>query len=278
MCRLYGFSATDATRLDCSLVTAQNALQVQSDRDQRGQRNADGWGVVRWSGDDPDVIRSADPAFADPDFADQAASRRSNITLAHIRAATVGDVTLDNVHPFTHGPWAFAHNGTLTAHREIAPLLGLELHDDPKGTTDSELIFQWMLGRMPEFGLNPQAQADHPDRIAALLEDVIVDLVRWSIAIPGVAPPRLNFLLSDGSNMAASRWGNSLHWTMRTGFPDCAVCGTSHCPSTDESYRAIVIASEPITEEIWTEVQEGTVLSVGPGIELRTRDLLTKAA
>jgi glutamine amidotransferase len=185
---------------------------------------------------------------------------------------------LDNVHPFTHGPWAFAHNGTLTAYREIAPLLMLELHDDPWGTTDSELIFQWILGRMPGFGLDPDAPTDDPERIAALLESAIVDLVRWSIAIPGVEPPKLNFLLSDGSNMAASRWGNSLYWTIRTGFPDCAVCGTAHCPSADESYRAIVIASEPITEEVWTEVQEGTVLSVGPGIELRTRDLLTRAA
>lgn len=278
MCRLYGFTATDATRLDCSLVSAQNALQVQSDRDSRGRRNADGWGVVRWAGDVPEVIRSTDPAFADPEFADQAASRRSKVALAHIRAATVGDVTIDNVHPFTHGPWAFAHNGTLSAYEDIAPLLMLDAHHDPWGSTDSELIFQWILGRMPEFGLDPDASTDDPERIAALLESAVVNLVRWSIAIPGVAPPKLNFLLSDGSNMAASRWGNSLYWTMRSGFPDCAVCGTAHCPSADESYRAIVIASEPITEEVWTEVQEGTVLSVGKGIELRTRDLLSRAA
>ena len=277
MCRLYGFSATDATRLDCSLVSAQNALQVQSDRDKRGRRNADGWGVVRWAENTPEIIRSTDPAFADPAFADQAASRRSKVTLAHVRAATVGDVRIDNVHPFSHGPWAFAHNGTLTAIDEIAPLLMLESHDDPWGSTDSELIFQWILGRMPEFGLDPDAPTDDPERIAALLEAAVIDLVRWSIAIPGVGSPKLNFLLSDGSNMAASRWGNSLHWTIRTGFPDCAVCGTSHCPSADESYRAIVIASEPITEEVWTEVQEGTVLSVGPAIELKTRDLLTRA-
>ena len=31
MCRLYGFLATQPTRLECSLVTAQNALENQSD-------------------------------------------------------------------------------------------------------------------------------------------------------------------------------------------------------------------------------------------------------
>ena len=45
MCRLYGFLATESTRLECSLVEAHNALQLQSDRDGRGVRNADGWGI-----------------------------------------------------------------------------------------------------------------------------------------------------------------------------------------------------------------------------------------
>jgi hypothetical protein len=48
MCRMYGFLATEPTRLDRSLVLAQNALQTQSDRDQRGIRNADGSGIAHW--------------------------------------------------------------------------------------------------------------------------------------------------------------------------------------------------------------------------------------
>jgi len=277
MCRLYGFSATDSTRLDCSLVAAQNALQVQSDRDGRGRRNADGWGITRWTGPEPEVVKSTEPAFADRTFVEEAEATRSRVVLAHIRAATVGDVDLDNVHPFSHGPWAFAHNGTLTAHADLSPIM-VPLHDEPRGSTDSELIFQWLLARMPEFGLDPDAPSPDPDRLAALLEQVVLDLVRWSIAIPGVEPPKLNLLLSDGVNLAASRWGNSLYWTVRTGVRDCAVCGTDHCPEADDSYRAVVIASEPITDEPWIEVQEGTVLAVGSHAELLTRDLLTRAA
>ena len=70
MCRLYGFLATEPTRLDCSLVHAQNALQVQSDRDPRGVRNADGWGIAHWTGTMPLVIKSTAPAFADGRFAE----------------------------------------------------------------------------------------------------------------------------------------------------------------------------------------------------------------
>jgi glutamine amidotransferase len=35
--------------------------------------------------------------------------------LAHLRRATVGRVALENTHPFCHGSWVFAHNGTLPA-------------------------------------------------------------------------------------------------------------------------------------------------------------------
>ena len=146
MCRLYGFSATEATRLDCSLVLARNALQVQSDRDQRGKRNADGWGIARWTGSHPDVVRSTSPAFADGAFAEEAEATRARVALAHIRAATVGDVMAENVHPFKYGPWAFAHNGTLTAHARLAPILEDQAHGRPRGSTDSELIFHWLLG------------------------------------------------------------------------------------------------------------------------------------
>jgi len=79
MCRVYGFSATASTRLDCSLVTAQNALQIQSDRDRRGRRNADGWGLARWAETSPEIVRSTRPAFADPAFPQEAEATRSRV-------------------------------------------------------------------------------------------------------------------------------------------------------------------------------------------------------
>ncbi len=90
--------------------------------------------------------------------------------------------------------------------------------------------------------------------------------------------PKLNFLISDSLNLAASRWGNTLYWTHRRAVPDCAVWGLSHCDDVDERYRAIAIASEPITDEHWMEVQEGSVLSVDRSATLVTRDLLAPAA
>lgn len=150
-----------STRLECSLVEAHNALQVQSDRDSRGVRNADGWGIAHCEGLRPVVIKSTDPAFADCRF--------------------------------------------------------------PEAATK-------------------------------------------------------DFLLSDGRHMVASRWGHTLFWTFRRGITDCAVCGTPHCPAADETYRAVVIASEPITDdEDWTELPEGSVLGVAPNAHTMKRDLLAAA-
>jgi len=278
MCRLYGFSATHPTRLECSLVEAQNALQVQSDRDGRGRRNADGWGIARWPSHEAEVVRSTQSAFADAGFAETAATTRSHMTLAHVRAATVGDVKPDNVHPFRNGPWAFAHNGTLTDHAALAPEMLNGAYREPAGTTDSELIFQWLLGRMPGYGLNPEQPAGDVNQLAELLKQGVLDLVRASLAHSESPPARLNFLLSDGVNLVASRWGNSLYWTERHGVRDCSVCGTDHCPEGGGSYRAIVIASEPITSERWTEVEEGSVLAVDGKAKLTVSDLFPMAA
>ena len=46
MCRLYGFRANEPTRLECSLVRAQNALMAQSMGDREGLTHGHGWGVA----------------------------------------------------------------------------------------------------------------------------------------------------------------------------------------------------------------------------------------
>ncbi len=274
MCRLYGFLATEPTRLECSLVEAQNALQVQSDRDLRGVRNADGWGIAEWHDARPRIKKSTDPAFADAHFASIASAISSDAVIAHVRAATVGSVTMENTHPFAHGPWAFAHNGTIETFQHVATHLDIGPYGPAGGETDSELAFLWILNRMKEHGLSPDEPATVLSSIVDLLADSVLELVRISLAAGAGSKPTLNFLLSDGKHLVATRWGNTLYWTHRRGITDCAVCGTSHCPKAEPDYRAVVIASEPITSEAWSEVPEGSVIGVDAAARTMTRNLL----
>ena len=278
MCRLYGFRATEPTRVECSLVEAQNALLLQSDRDLRGVRNGDGWGLASWRAGVPDVERRARAAYSDLSFAGSAATTASRTIVSHVRKATVGGTKLENTHPFRHGPWVFAHNGTVTEFDRIAPALDTGAFGPPAGDTDSELVFRWLLNRMGEFGLDPDAPATSVDGIVGLISAAVLDIGREARNVRATRPPKLNLLLSDGVNMVASRWGNSLSWTFRKGIRDCAVCGLSHCPDAGDEYRAIVIASEPITDERWQEVQEGSVVAVDADVNLTTWDLLVRAA
>lgn len=277
MCRMYGFIATDSTRLDCSLVNAQNALQVQSDIDSRGVRNPDGWGIAHWGTSGIEVVQSTDPAFADKRFANAAYSITSDAVIAHVRAATVGRVAPENTHPFRYGAWAFAHNGTISGFEHVRTHMDIGPFGPPQGATDSELAFRWLLNRMADYDLDPGRPAQSIEPILDLVGDAVLELVRVSLSIGTVGPPKLNFILSDGDHMVASRWGNTLYWTFRRGVRDCAVCGTSHCPSADAGYRAVAIASEPVTAEDWVEIPEATLLGVGPDARTTPRDLLAPA-
>ena len=165
MCRLYGFRASAETKVECTLVYAQNALLFQSRSDLRGKSHPDGWGIGFYLGTMPQLEHRAAAAYQDVQFSRAAERVYSRTVVAHIRMATMGSVALENTHPFSYGPWIFAHNGTLTAFATLQDRLvsetGPRLQAFRKGSTDSEQIFFWLLSRLERNGiaLRPPAPA-----------------------------------------------------------------------------------------------------------------------
>ncbi len=45
MCRIYGFRSNEPTKVECTLVHAQNALLAQSRSDHVGKSHPHGWGI-----------------------------------------------------------------------------------------------------------------------------------------------------------------------------------------------------------------------------------------
>jgi glutamine amidotransferase len=276
MCRLYGFRANEPTKVECTLVHAQNALLLQSRADMLGRSHSDGWGIAYYHEEHPEVQRRATPAFEDLYFSETAERIFTQTVVAHVRQATVGAPALVNCHPFSHGVWAFAHNGTVRGFDHLRDEIIAETHADLRncrqGTTDSEHAFYWLLSRMAEAGIALTACC----RDVAALGDVLAAAVdelakRCRMAEPDV-PAKLNFLLTDGRALAASRWNNSLYWVERHGVHDCEICGIPHVHhETGTAYRAAVIASEPITHEDWREVPDHSVLLVDESIDASLR-------
>jgi len=269
MCRLYVFHSTEQTKVECTLVHAQNALLAQSRQDLSGQSHSHGWGVATYQANRPHVEKNAWAAYHGEHFARAAAKIYSNTVIAHIRRATVGGSAIENTHPFHYGDWTFAHNGTVPMFDEIRPRLlnamSSELAQSIKGQTDSEHLFHYALSLIEQ----------HQEfSVTDIVRTVVRNVVEWVEQLDPSAKIGLNLVLSDGERIGGTRLGRTLHSVTRTGVYDCEICGFPHIHhEPDREHRAVVVASEPITQESWVEIPDGSVWSLSPGAHLRIKPL-----
>lgn len=91
MCRLYALHANEPTRVECSLVLAQNALMAQSEDDSEGMVHGHGWGVADYPDGMPVIEKQVWAAFLGEHFAEKAARVYAYTMVAHVRRATVGE-------------------------------------------------------------------------------------------------------------------------------------------------------------------------------------------
>jgi predicted glutamine amidotransferase len=269
MCRLYGLHANEETKVECSLVHAQNSLMAQSKQDLSGYSHGHGWGVATYPDGMPEISKQAWAAYHGEHFRDAAARTYSRTVLAHVRRATVGDPGMANTHPFTYAQWAFAHNGTIPNFDLVRPKLldGMsETHRNLiKGNTDSEHMFHFLMSRHEEDLSRP---------IFDIVKDGAREVVAWCQEVDPEKGIGLNILLSDGNLFVGTRWGRTLHHVVRHGIRDCEICGFPHIhhdPKMD--YRAVVVASEPITHEVWTEIPDQSAYYISPDFGLVIKPL-----
>ena len=120
----------------------------------------------------------------------------------------------------------------------------------------------------------PGAQSFGPE--LGLLAEIVshaIGLLAEMSYLPGATDEeqsRLNFILTNGRILVASRWGHTLFWALREGVHDCEICGIPHVHhSPDADYRAAIVASEPISHETWQELADRTVITIADEIEPR---------
>ncbi|HEY0359801.1 MAG TPA: ergothioneine biosynthesis protein EgtC [Mycobacteriales bacterium] len=165
-----------------------------------GTMNADGFGIGWYVPDaaEPVRYRRAVPIWGDPSLTALTAATRAGAVLAAVRSATTGmPVTEGASAPFGDGRWLFSHNGvvggwpdSVTTLASALPVRDLLTLDAP---TDSALLWALVRARLRD-GLSP----------GKALADVVC-------AVGAAAPSRLNLLLTDGTSIAATTWGDSLY-------------------------------------------------------------------
>ncbi len=274
MCRLFGFRSNVPSQAHRSLIEAENAMAAQA------RNHADGWGIGWFLGQDPYVLKAEGGAASDERFHRISRRLTSHTFLVHVRKATVGQTDQLNSHPFRHGRWMFAHNGTIFGferiRQRVLDAILPDLHPLIFGSTDSEHFFYYLLSALHRAGecrLGHRACDVH--RAVPALRQAVADLYTWC-ADAGLEPPLCNFILTNGSVLIAQRAGLELHLaSQKVACKDFATCAAEKlcmrtslpmpAPDSAETRRCnhLLVASERIGgEDLWEEVPQGHALAL----------------
>jgi predicted glutamine amidotransferase len=248
MCQLLGMNS----RLPASLTLSFTGFS------QRGgctDHHGDGWGIAFFESDDSRPGKGIrhfvdkQSAFTSP-IAQMLKNYpiKSHNVVAHVRKATVGQVTLENTHPFVRELWGrywvFAHNGDL---KNFAP--HLHSHFRPVGTTDSELAFCWIMQELAK----SHANVPSVNELTRTLQELIPKISKHGT---------FNFLLSNGQALWAHATTKLCYVLRQHPFhevhlkDDDVTVNLAQLNSPQD--RLAIIVTEPLTtDEEWTAFAPG---------------------
>lgn len=142
MCELFGSSGKD-------IVDVSDFLKVFYSH---SKEHPHGWGLARWDANNkPCIIKSSRKASDDKSLSNILCSEiKAKTVLAHIRFATIGNISKHNSHPFwgtdkSGRQWTFIHNGTIFSGVEL-----IKYEYRQNGSTDSERVFLYLLDKINE--------------------------------------------------------------------------------------------------------------------------------
>ena len=242
MCQLFG--------MNCNTPTdATFSFSGFTQRGGRTDHHADGWGIAFFEGCGARLFIDSSAACDSP-LAQLIRSTpiKSKNVISHIRKATVGEVALENCHPFMREMWGrywvFAHNGDL---KDYAP----PLHGryTPVGSTDSEWAFCWLMQQLGH------AYEGLPslDEITRTLRELVAEIAQHGT---------FNMLLSNGQALWAHGSTKLCYvvrqhpfTTARLADEDLSINFAEHTTVHD---RVAVVATTPLTSnEQWTHFEPG---------------------
>jgi glutamine amidotransferase len=225
----------------------------------------DGWGAAFADGKDFRIFKEAAPASTSPWIQCLATHPvRSRTVVAHIRHATRGAISSENTQPFARElkglTCVFAHNGDL-GETDLQVEMATRRYM-PVGDTDSEAAFCALLNAAIG-GPSPKLDFEEFERFAKAARDkgpanfiyaesdrLLIHADRRKQASGAIEPPGL--------------------WMLGR---DCAPTPPQPSPVTvgySQQTTVVLLASVPLTDEIWIPLDRGTVVEVSGGRVTRT--------
>ena len=258
MCRFVAFLGRKPLILSELIEKPENSLIEQSHKAKSSDPplNADGFGISWYNfsiDTKPGIFKSIQPAWNDANLKHLTRKIESPCFLSHVRASTIGEVCVNNCHPFSKEAFSFAHNGTIRQFDKLKRALLQELDDDLflsiKGNTDSEYLFALIMQHM---------------KTGETLISSVQHAIDWITDHQETLTPevfaRINMAITNGEELVATRFASKSQRSLSLYY---AVNITSDTPAT-ETIDSLVVSSEPLNEKTWAwhEIPENTLLHI----------------
>ena len=244
--------------------------------------NVDGFGVgyyteaksdfeVTVTAAHPVTYKSVRPPLNDLNLRVLAANTSTMCVFTHIRAATgLTPVVETNNHPFIFGRYVFMHNGVVASfadfHPQFLQKLSKKAQTNVLGTTDSEHVAALFFTHLCP---DDDWECDHTiAEFEAAMQQTIADLLAFGKEVGTTKPHSLNFAVTDGTRLLATRFSSqadheppTLYFSTTAGatlnrkypdHPDGPLAKKVESKLKAEEHAPhVVVASEPNTYKVY---------------------------
>jgi glutamine amidotransferase len=283
MCRLLAYVGAPII-LDQLLYQPRNSLIKQSydAKEIEEPLNGDGFGIgwyVPELDPEPAVFVSTSPAWSNRNLRMIAPKIKSHCILAHVRAASVGDISEANCHPFSFKQFIGMHNGGIGGFQDIKREMRRDLSDEVygwvRGQTDSEHFFAAFLERIRK----KKGKHNSKDVVDALRETLrYVEGLQKKKKVTEFS--YINFVVSDGQRVVAIRYTTdkdedalSLYYSEGSRY----ICEGDVCRmvKADPADHSVLIVSEKLTDmrQDWKKVPPNHAVIVHSNTEVSVEAL-----
>jgi glutamine amidotransferase len=280
MCRLMAYLGSPII-IDKLLYQPKNSLVNQSINAKEIEEplNGDGFGIGWYAREvnfEPVTFVSVHPAWSNRNLRNLAPKIRTDCFIAHVRAASVGEVSESNCHPFQYKDILMMHNGGVenfsNIKRKIREPLTDELYNWIKGQTDSEHIFAHLLNDLfrNHKTLSPEAVIDAFESTFRALKKMMAE--------NGIEEPAyLNMVVTNGSFIVGTRYVTDpkeepLTLYHSEGSRFVVEDGVTQMMAPEDNDQAVLVVSEKLSDDKdWTLIPANHFVIVDNALNVRIR-------
>jgi len=283
MCRFLAYKGQPLL-MDELLYKPKNSLIKQSAMAHEAEEplNGDGFGIGWYDkrlDADPGLFVSVRPAWNDRNLRSIAKKIVSPCIFAHVRAASMGDVSESNCHPFHFKHLMFMHNGGIGGFhhikRFVRRLLSDEIYEWIRGQTDSEHLFALFLENLKKRKLKRNTTEIMAEVLVATIKQIENIKKKNNIREASY----INVCISDGEHILAIRYVSSKRETAPTLYYSVGgkyVCKQGIChlePSASPHDHSVLIVSEKLTNKVedWNQIPQNHLLIVRHDLSVDVR-------